>query len=188
MSKSEYSVDQYVADIREIVASQRDPAIITQQIAPLARRLATTDGWLKDGHRECNEEQGFGVHLLHEEDNHDLAVFVLTWLPDRGTLPHNHLTWAVVAGIEGNEHETEWNRLDDGSRPDFAHIERSGESDLRRGDVSICMPDAIHSVWNTGDQVSISLHTYGRHINYTGRSEFDPEEKIERPYVVSVCE
>ena len=32
----------------------------------------------------------------------------------------------------------------------------------------------IHSVWNTGDQVSISLHTYGRHINHTGRSEFDP--------------
>ena len=40
------------------------------------------------------------MHLLHEEPNHDLAVFVLTWLPDRGTMPHNHMTWAVVAGIE----------------------------------------------------------------------------------------
>jgi hypothetical protein len=32
----------------------------------------------------------------------------------------------------------------------------------------------------------MSLHTYGRHINYTGRSEFDLEHKREKPYVIKV--
>jgi hypothetical protein len=32
----------------------------------------------------------------------------------------------------------------------------------------------------------MSLHTYGRHINFTGRSEFDPEGKREKPYIVKV--
>lgn len=44
-----------------------------------------------------------------------------------------------------------------------------------------------HSVWNVGKSVSISLHTYGRHINYTGRSEFDLEHKREKPYVLKIA-
>ena len=38
-----------------------------------------------------------------------------------------------------------------------------------------------------GKNVSMSLHTYGRHINYTGRSEFDVERKREKPYVLKVA-
>ena len=38
------------------------------------------------------------------------------------------------------------------------------------------------------DKVSLSLHTYGKHINRTGRSQFDPEAKTEEVYMVSVDE
>jgi len=38
-----------------------------------------------------------------------------------------------------------------------------------------------------GKNVSMSLHTYGRHINYTGRSEFDVGRKREKPYVLKVA-
>ncbi len=188
MSQSSYSVAEYVQDIRAIAAAESDPEKVAARVKPLAKQLVSDTSWMTDAYRACDEKQGFGVHLLHEEENHDLAVFVLTWLPNRGTLPHNHLTWAVVAGIEGEEHETEWRRRDDGSKAGFADLEKGGESTLRAGDVSVCRPDDIHSVWNTGDTLSISLHTYGRHINYTGRSEFDPDHKIERPFVVSVSD
>ena len=188
MPEQAYDVESYVRDIRAIVASETDSSTITNRIKPLAKKLAAAPGWMKDEYRTADESQGFGVHLLHEEDNHDLAVFVLTWLPDRGTLPHNHLTWAVVAGIEGEEYEVEWRRLDDGSKEGYAKLEKTGDATLRPGDVSACKPDAIHSVWNTGDKLSISLHTYGRHINFTGRSEFDPENDVERPFKVNVAD
>ncbi len=188
MQAQTYSVEQYVADMRAVVAEETTQERITERIKPLSRRLAAAPDWLKDEHRQCDADQGFGVHLLHEEDDHTLAVFVLAWMPDRGTLPHNHLTWAVVAGIEGEEYEVGYERLDDGSKPGFADLKKSGEATLRPGDVSCCMPDDIHSVWNTGKDVSISLHTYGLHLNHTGRSEFDPEAKEERPFVVKVEE
>ena len=188
MQTENYSLEQYVADIRAIAAEETDEAAITDRIKPLARRLAEAPGWFRDEYRNCDPDQGFGVHLLHEEDNHDLAVFVLSWLPDRGTLPHNHCTWAVVAGIEGEEFEVGWERHDDGSKPGYADIRKTGEATLRPGDVAACMPSDIHSVWNTGTEVSVSLHTYGRHLNFTGRSEFDPEKKEERPFVVKVEE
>lgn len=47
---------------------------------------------------------------------------------------------------------------------------------------------AIITLRNTGTELSISLHTYGRHINFTDRSEFDPSRNIERPFNVSVSQ
>jgi hypothetical protein len=58
---------------------------------------------------------------------------------------------------------------------------------MTAGDIARCYPEHIHSVWNVGKNVSMSLHTYGRHINYTGRSEFDVEYKRERPFVVKIA-
>jgi predicted metal-dependent enzyme (double-stranded beta helix superfamily) len=186
MNNSVYGVEQYVDDLRSIVRKQTDPQRIVAAVRPFAMKLASTPHWVKEEFWGCNEEQGFGIHLLHEEDNHDLAVFVISWLPDRGTLAHNHKTWAVVVGMHGDEKETEWRRMDDGKRPGYAKLRRVGERVMRAGDVSSCMPDDIHTVWNVGTEKSMSLHTYGRHINFTGRSEFEPDKNEERPLVVTV--
>jgi predicted metal-dependent enzyme (double-stranded beta helix superfamily) len=183
-----YSLDQYVDDLRTITAKETDPHRITDLVAPLAKTFAQTSGWFRPEYRECDPRQGFGVHLLHEEPNHDLAVFLISWLPNRGTTPHNHKTWAVVVGLEGQEQEINYDRLDDGTRPGYADLKRSGERVMGAGDIARCFPEHIHSVWNVGKNISMSLHTYGRHINYTGRSEFDLEHKCEKPYVIKVAE
>ncbi|HEY0325114.1 MAG TPA: hypothetical protein VGC46_03945, partial [Allosphingosinicella sp.] len=99
-----------------------------------------------------------------------------------------HKTWAGGVGLEGPERESFWRRRDDGSRPGHVEIERAGERLMREGDVSACLPEDIHSVWNCGGAISMSLHTYGRHINFTGRSEFDPATNEERPMIVSVAQ
>ena len=183
-----YSLDQYVSDLRAVVATESDPVRITDRIAPLAQKFARAPGWFRPEYRQCDRNQGFGVHLLHEEPNHDLAVFLISWLPDRGTGPHNHKTWAVVVGMEGQEQEVSYERLDDGRRPGFAELRPGGTHVMTAGDVARCYPEHIHSVWNVGKDISMSLHTYGRHINYTGRSEFDLEQKREKPYMVKVAD
>jgi predicted metal-dependent enzyme (double-stranded beta helix superfamily) len=183
---SPYTLDQYVQDLRKITAQETDPERITERVAPLAEKFAKEPGWFRPEYRECDPEQGFSLHILHEEPNHDLAVFLISWLPDRGTTPHNHKTWAVVVGMQGQEEEINYDRLDDGSRPGFADLKRGEAHVMKAGDIARCYPEHIHSVWNTGKEVSMSLHTYGRHINFTGRSEFDPEAKREKPYIVKV--
>ncbi len=187
MTKS-YSLDEYLHDLRTITAEETDPVRITDRVVPLARKFAQATGWFRPEYRECDAEQGFGVHVLHEEPNHDLAVFLISWLPNRGTTPHNHKTWAVVVGMEGQEQEVNYDRLDDGSKRGYADLKRSGEQVMTAGDVACCYPEHIHSVWNVGKDISMSLHTYGRHINYTGRSEFDLEHKREKPYLVKVAD
>ena len=181
-----YTVEQYVQDIRGIVASETEPREITNRIKPLAKQLAATPDWFKPEYRNTDADQGFGVHLLHEEEDHNLAVFVFAWEPHKGAPAHDHKTWAVVAGIEGEEHETNYERLDDGSVEGYAELKPTHKETLYPGTVAACMPDDIHAVWNTGDTISVSLHTYGRHLNHTGRSIFDVAAKTEKPFVVKV--
>ena len=183
-----YTLDQYVRDLRTIAAQETDPVKITDLVAPLAKKFAQSPELRRSEYRECDDEQGFGVHMLHEEPNHDLAVFLVSWLPNRGTTPHNHKTWAVVVGIEGQEQEISYYRLDDGTTRGYADLTYSGEQVMTAGDIAHCYPEHIHTVRNVGKDISMSLHTYGRHINYTDRSEFDLEHKREKPYVIKVAD
>ncbi len=181
-----YMLSEFVNDLRAITAQTKNYGEIIDRVRPLARRLALSKEWLQKRHYECDAEQGFGVHLLHEEPDHTLAVFAVAWLPGRGAPPHNHGTWAVVAGVDGLEKNVYWKRLDDGSRPGYAELEKAGEEVVGPGEVVSFLPEAIHSVVNETDRVTLSLHVYGKHLNYTGRSEFDPEKNIESPFIVKV--
>jgi len=183
---SNYSVEEYVRDIRAVVAEETETDAIADRIKPLALRLASDPSWFEDKFRQTDPDQGVGLHLLHEEENHDLAVFAIAWAPGRGVEAHNHKTWAVVSGIEGQEHETNYKRLDDGSKPGFADLKATKEETLYPGTAVCCLPEDIHSVVNNGDKVAVSLHTYGRHLNHTGRSTFDVDTKTETPLVLKI--
>jgi len=183
-----YSVEEYIRDMRAVVAEETDVEAITDRIKPLALKLASDRTWFQDKYRYTDPEQGVGLHLLHEEDNHDLAVFAIAWAPGRGVEAHNHKTWAVVSGIEGQECETNYRRLDDGSKFGFADLEATKEETLYPGTAICCRPEDIHSVINNGDRVAVSLHTYGRHLNHTGRSTFDVDAKTETPLILKIEE
>jgi len=184
MSDDSYSLDEYVEDLRAIAEQTSDDRAIIGKVRPLARRLALSKTWLKPEHYKCNEEQGFGVHLLHEEADHTLAVFAVSWLPGGGAPPHNHGTWAVVAGVDGPEVNGFWDRIDDRSREGYAELSKRAEKSFSEGEVVALEPDHIHSVVNNTDAVTVSLHTYGLHVNHTGRSRFDIEKNLEIPYTV----
>ncbi len=76
MNEVAYSLDDYVDDLRRITRETDDEDEIIKQIGPLAQRLALDKSWLEEKHYDADPEQGFGVHLLHEEPDHTLAVFV----------------------------------------------------------------------------------------------------------------
>lgn len=182
-----YSLDNYVEDLRRIAGETDDEATIFEQLGPCASRFALNKSWVKPEHYKTDDEQGFGVHLLHEEPDHSLAVFLIAWQPGRGAAAHDHGTWAVVAGIEGNERNVRYKRLDDRSKPGYVELEVKGENMAGPGELVCVKKAGIHAVWNDTDNVTLSLHTYGRHINHTGRSIFDPEKGTEEPFIVKVA-
>ena len=183
MIEAQSDIAGLVSELREARAAARSEHDLLARVRVLARRAAMCrDDWLRPEMCVPDAEQGFGICVLHEEVDHQLAVFVASWLPDRGTPPHDHGTWAVVAGLKGTERNSFWTRMDDGSRPGYAETVKVDERTFGPGDVLVLLPGAIHSVWNDGDRVAVSLHIYGRHVNYTQRSRFDPVNRIEAPF------
>jgi predicted metal-dependent enzyme (double-stranded beta helix superfamily) len=184
--ETRYGTATLVHELRMARAAAQDERALLVRVTTLARRAAAhRHEWLRPEMCVPDDEQGFGICVLHEEANHDLAVFVASWLPNRGTPPHDHGTWAVVVGLEGAERNTFWRRLDDGGRPGRAEIVKVRESVFGPGDVVAMPAGAIHSVWNDGNRVAASLHIYGRHVNHTQRSRFDPATGTELPYLLA---
>ncbi len=183
---STYTLARYIEDLREIAREETDEDAILSRVEPLAQRLATERNWFDARYYDTHPGQGFGVHLLHEEPDHSLAVLAVSWLPGRGTPPHDHGTWAVVAGVEGDELNVRYRRVDDRARDGYARLEVKDEFIAGPGDV-VCMKNGgIHLVRNETDSISVSLHTYGKHVNHTNRSQYDLETHQKKDFIVAV--
>jgi len=182
----QYSIAQYVDDLRRITAETASENDIFEQVGPLARRLANEDSWIEDRFYEPDEETGFSAFLLHEEEDHSLAILAVSWTPGMGVGPHDHGTWAVVVGVDGIERNIRYQRLDDRNNPDYAELEIKDESMAGPGDLVCIRKGGIHSVHNDSDKVTLSLHTYGTHINYTIRSQFDVDARTAKEFKVDL--
>ena len=180
-----YGVDSFVDDMRTITSETSDDGEIIARVKPLAIRFAQDKSWLTEEHHECNNAQGFAVYLLHEEPDHSLAVFASAYSAGCGNPPHDHGTWSIVAGVEGSETDTLWHRLDDGSREGHAELEQGVSTSVVSGNAVAMVTGEIHSVVNTTDETTISVHVYGKHVGFIDRSQFDPDTNTQSRFVVT---
>lgn len=187
MNKDFYALGEFVTDLRRISGECQDERQLLAVLQPVVRRFALSDSWRDPRHYEADREQGFGVHVLHEEADHALAVFTVSWLPGRGIPPHDHGTWAIVVGVDGPETNVFWERTDDRSRPGYAQLREIGEKVFGPGEAVVMPSGTIHSVHNDSAQTTLSLHVYGKHVNFTNRSQFDPEKRSETPFILKLA-
>ena len=92
----------------------------------------------------------------------------------------------MVAGVEGIERNIRYRRLDDRSRPGYAELEVKHDINADAGELICMKTGGIHLVRNETDRVTLSLHTYGKHVNYNDRSQFDLETKEKKDFIVRV--
>jgi len=95
--------------------------------------------------------------LFYEDPDYRFVVNGLIKKPREGTPVHDHAhTWTVSALMEGEEHVTLYRRADDGSRADFARLEKLADHEVRPGHVDLIPPFVIHEE-QAGDRRTISM-------------------------------
>jgi predicted metal-dependent enzyme (double-stranded beta helix superfamily) len=187
MCDAGYTVRELVLDLRDLVRGGHDDRAMAKAVPDLAKRLVLMKhNWLRPYMCVAGAANAAGIHALHEEADHSLAIFVVTWLPGDETPPHDHGTWAVIAGIDGHETNHWWKRCDDGKTPGYADVRRDGADRIDAASIVAMTGEAIHSLHNDSGAVSVTLHLYGRNVDYTDRHKYDPARHTIAPYKLGV--
>jgi predicted metal-dependent enzyme (double-stranded beta helix superfamily) len=100
--------------------------------------------------------------LVGQEGPDGISLYLNVLRAGKRIPPHNHTTWACIAAVDGVEHNTLYDRLDDGATPGQADIRAREVVLVEPGTALAMLPDDIHSVEIKGDQIIRHLHFYGR--------------------------
>jgi predicted metal-dependent enzyme (double-stranded beta helix superfamily) len=169
-----FVLEPFVAECRKALATDRPQQHMREVVARVVSDPAAVLAELGDPSRS-------GLHRLHHSD--DLTILNIVWGPGMAVMPHNHRMWAVIGIYTGREDNIFWRRV-------------PGEADGRleaRGARALCVRDAellgadiIHSVTNPIPRLTGAIHVYGGDFfNPAGRSEWDPETLLEKPWDVA---
>jgi predicted metal-dependent enzyme (double-stranded beta helix superfamily) len=128
-------------------------------------------------------EKGSKRYLLQEDPDGRFALYMLALNPGNSTNPHDHTTWAVVTGVEGQELNRVYRRTDDGTQPGKASLELVREVMVEPGTGIALMPEDIHSIHTEGTASTRHLHCYGLALEkLDNRQGFDLEAGTVQPY------
>lgn len=123
------------------------------------------------------------THLLSQDADGGFALYLYSSGSDAETPPHDHLTWAVIAGIEGVEHNKIYRRLDDGTVDGRGHIELAREFSVSPGTGLALSAEDVHSIHVDAARPLMHLHLYGKGFEFlSGRVSFDMKTGATAPY------
>jgi len=167
--------------VREFIAQARrlapDAASATRaQLAEVATLLEALGR-----RRELFPEDAFAVvpgrptaiYRLSEDLDGGYALYLSLGAPGKAQPPHDHTTWAIIAGVHGNERNEVYarERSADPLRDVLTHV---GRVDVQPGSSIVLGPQDVHTIELVGDQPGAHLHFYGLALDRLhGRVVFD---------------
>jgi predicted metal-dependent enzyme (double-stranded beta helix superfamily) len=167
-----FDLDRFIADCRAARAEDDSHKAVREVVA----RAVSDPAALMKG---LGEPKRAEVQKLYHSD--DLTIIAPIWGPRMTIMPHNHEMWAVIGIFTGREDNIFWRRVAD---EDGGIIEAAGARSLGEKDAVPLGHNIIHSVTNPVSRLTGAIHVYGGDFFGTERSEWDPEDLLEKPYDV----
>lgn len=163
------AVEAAVADIRAI---ERERGVTRDGLARMKRRLlglaAQADLFPAEEFPPPDGDVDFpaNVYRIAEDDDHRFALYVQSARGALDTPAHNHTTWAVIAGIRGDELNRFYERTADGG------VVQTGERAVRKGSAVAFLPDELHSIHVAAGGTAVNFHMYGLALDRLHEREY----------------
>ena len=156
-------VASLIGDTRAIVdAGALDRAGLDRIRARILDVAARDYFWNEADFPDPAEGEQQNRYLIGQESPGGISLYLNVLRAGKKIPPHNHTTWACIAAVDGVEHNTLYDRLDDGSGPGKAEIRGREVVAIAPGNALAMLADDVHSVEIKGDQIIRHLHFYGR--------------------------
>lgn len=104
------------------------------------------------------------LHRISQDDDDRFALYMNSTDGEVSTPAHNHTTWAVVVGFEGQELNKFYDRTADG------RVEEIGQYMVENGTGVAMLPEDLHSIHL--DAPALNFHCYGLALERLAEREF----------------
>jgi predicted metal-dependent enzyme (double-stranded beta helix superfamily) len=137
--------DKFIRDMRALWASQPDLQRRMEAAKPLLEKFVMDDS-LKAYSANWPSTEGHKNLLLYVDPDHDFVVNAVVRMPGRTGSVHDHAdAWVLYGLLDGTESLERYDRLDDGSRADYADVKLASVTTGTQGKVDLVPPRAIHA-------------------------------------------
>lgn len=181
--KPVHPVALYLQALEEIC--NLPPQLAVREVAPVLSRLARERTFLDSHllpHAEAAESRSYAgvkdpyIAYRREGKDNSYALQLFVWPAGAASQIHDHSCWGAISCVAGSLVEERYDRIDDASEPNQAHLKKAWQQVWKRGEgISTLLPydGGIHRVSNPTNATVLSLHIYGPMGLIDGR-DYDP--------------
>lgn len=155
------AVRAFIAQVRQLApdAAQATPAQLAQ-VATLLEALGQRRDLFSAEAFAVVPGRPTSIYRLAEDVDGGYALYLSLGEPGKAQPPHDHTTWAIIAGVNGNERNEVYARASsqDPLRDTLTHVRRV---DVGPGSSIVLGPGDVHTIELVGDEPGAHLHFYG---------------------------
>ena len=156
------AVRETIETVRAIEAQYGPTREALDRIKPVLIGLATrTELFPPESFGNLPGRPGTIFHIAEDTDGR-FALYGSAGAPRKAQPPHNHTTWACIAGVYGDEHNVFYDRVDDRKVEGEGRLAKTSELTVVKGNACALMPDDFHTIEVVNGKESLHLHLYGK--------------------------
>jgi predicted metal-dependent enzyme (double-stranded beta helix superfamily) len=173
------AVQQFIAAARQLFAVEKDPEKRWQKMTPLLQALIA-DPAVKQQSKDwpsCRQSERAQNLLFYEDPDYQFVINGLIKNPRSRTQIHDHAhNWTLYGVLDGHETIERYERLDDGSKPNFADIRQTEHVEVGPGKVDLVAPYQIHAE-ESGAERTVAIIVRAEKAGGFLQGRYDPANK-----------
>lgn len=178
MISSKTAVQNFIESARQLFAEENDPAKRWEKMSPLLQVLLADES-VKEQSRHwpgCAQGSDRAENLLFYEDpDYKFVINGLIKAPKTRTQIHDHAhNWTLYGVLDGSESIERYERIDDGSKPDYAEIRQSVNVKVGPGKIDLVPPYQIHAE-ESGEERTVAIIVRAEKAGGFLQGRYDPK-------------
>jgi predicted metal-dependent enzyme (double-stranded beta helix superfamily) len=178
-SNSSSAVRRFITAARWLHAEEREPATRWRKMTPLLAELIA-DPSVKEQSNSwpaCRQSGRAQNLLFYEDADYKFVINGLIKNPKSRTQVHDHAhNWTLYGVLDGHEAIERYERLDDGSKPNYAEIRLSENIRVGPGKVDLVAPYQIHAE-ESGEERTVAIIIRAEKAGGFLQGRYDPETR-----------
>jgi predicted metal-dependent enzyme (double-stranded beta helix superfamily) len=178
-AKSESALERFIIAARQLFGDEQEPAQLWRRMTALLQELLA-DERVREQSRAwptCAQADRAQNLLFYEDPDYRFVINGLIKSPKSRTQIHDHAhNWTLYGVLDGHETIERYERLDDGSKSDYADIRRTATVQVGPGNVDLVPPYQIHAE-ESGEERTVAIIIRAEKAGAFLQGRYDPATK-----------